>query len=236
MSGNVAPKIVRDSSLVLCLDAANTKSFQVGTIKWLDLSGDKLNATLYSGATYSSLNGGCITFDGVDAYGDIPNTISLLPSVGSGTIDFVYKLNATSSINGSDFLNIWGFTNNLFQYESNSGFMTFVWRYTDLTYNGLSSGIVYGDFNTYHITCTYTSTIGSSTSSTFKIYKNGLSIGNSTIPKPLISSNNSLLFGGTGSIRGNNCNIYNFKIYNRELSASEVLQNYNAVKSRFGLS
>jgi hypothetical protein len=33
-----------------------------------------------------------------------------------------------------------------------------------------------------------------------------------------------------------NCNIYNFKIYNRELSASEVLQNYNAVKSRFGLS
>ena len=61
MSGNVAPKIVRDSSLVLCLDAANTKSFQVGTIKWLDLSGDKLNATLYSGATYSSLNGGCIS-------------------------------------------------------------------------------------------------------------------------------------------------------------------------------
>jgi hypothetical protein len=168
----------------------------------------------------------------VDAYGDIPNTISLLPSVGSGTIDFVYKLNATSS---SDFLNIWGFTNNLFQYEKNSGFMTFAWRYTDLTYNGLSSGIVYGDFNTYHITCTYTSTIGSSTSSTFKIYKNGLSIGNSTIPKPLISSNNSLIFGGTGSFRGNNCNIYNFKIYNRELSASEVLQNYNAVKSRFGL-
>jgi hypothetical protein len=80
MSGNVAPKIVRDSSLVLCLDAANTKSFQVGTIKWLDLSGDKLNATLYSGATYSSLNGGCIS-----------NVIFLNP------IDFKSSINSFSS-------------------------------------------------------------------------------------------------------------------------------------------
>ena len=87
MSGNVAPKIVRDSSLILCLDAANTKSFQVGTIKWLDLSGDKLNATLYSGATYSSLNGGCIAFDGVD---DVVSFLvtNILSYTGSGTIDF----------------------------------------------------------------------------------------------------------------------------------------------------
>jgi hypothetical protein len=32
-----------------------------------------------------------------------------------------------------------------------------------------------------------------------------------------------------------NANIYNFKIYNRALSANEVLHNYNALKGRFGL-
>ena len=33
-----------------------------------------------------------------------------------------------------------------------------------------------------------------------------------------------------------NGNIYNFSIYNKALSAQEVLQNYNATKTRFGLT
>jgi hypothetical protein len=32
-----------------------------------------------------------------------------------------------------------------------------------------------------------------------------------------------------------NGNIYSGKVYNRALSATEVLQNFNATKSRFGL-
>ena len=230
MAFHYSPKIVTDG-LVLYLDAANTNSFLVGSNTWVDLSRNQKNGSL-SGATFSYLKGGAIVFDGIDDYVDVPNTISLLPSVGSGTIDFVYKLNATSSV--SDFLNIWGFTNNIFQYENNVGLMRFVWRYDDLLYNGLSSGIVYGDFNIYHITCTYTSSIGSST---FKIYKNGVFLGNITYPKSLISSNNSLRLGNPYTITGdsNNCTIFNFKIYNRELSATEVFQNFKATKSRFDL-
>ena len=232
MSGNVAPKIVRDG-LVLCLDAANTKSFQVGSVTWNDLSTNKFSGSLLNGATFSSLNGGCIVFDGVDDVVSFSgaNTLNLLSFTGSGTIDFVYKVN---SVPGSDFRNVWGFTNNLFQYENNGGFMLFVWRYADLTYAGASTGISQTDLNTYHITCTYT-TIGSST---FKVYKNGVLTGSSVVSKPLINTTNSLTLGGTPLLFGTqqNCNIYNIKTYNRELSASEVLQNYNALKSRFGLS
>jgi hypothetical protein len=218
-----SPKIV-NSGLILYLDAANTKSFQVGSVTWNDLSRSNSIGILQSGATYSSLNGGCIVFDGVDDVVGFSN-VNILSYTGSGTIDFIYKVNSTPA---SDFRNVWGFTNNLFQYENNGGFMLFVWRYADLTYAGASTGISQTDLNTYHITCTYT-TIGSST---FKVYKNGVLTGSSVVSKPLINSTNSFSLGGTSN---QNCNIYNIKIYNRELSSSEVLQNFNALKSRFGL-
>ena len=226
MAFHYSPKIV-NSGLTLYLDAANTKSFQVGSVTWNDLSTNKFSGSLLNGATFSSLNGGCIVFDGTDDVVSFfgANTLNLLSFTGSGTIDFVYKVN---SVPGSDFRNVWGFTNNLFQYENNGGFMLFVWRYADLTYAGASTGISQTDLNTYHITCTYT-TIGSST---FKVYKNGVLTGSSVVSKPLINSTNSLSLGGTSQ---QNCNIYNIKTYNRELSASEVLQNYNALKSRFNL-
>ena len=223
MAFHYSPKIVNDG-LILYLDAANSKSFQVGSTTWNDLSKNKQSGTLQSGATYSSLNGGCITFDGVDDVVDISN-VNILSYTGSGTIDFIYKVNSTPA---SDFRNVWGFSNSLFQYENNGGFMLFVWRYDDLNYDGVSTDISQTDLNTYHITCTYT-TIGSST---FKVYKNGVLASSKVVSKPLINSTNSLSLGGTSQ---QNCNIYNLKTYNRELSSKEVLQNFNALKSRFGL-
>ena len=218
MAFHYSPKIVNDG-LILYLDAANSKSFQVGSTTWNDLSKNKQSGTLQSGATYSSLNGGCITFDGVDDVVDISN-VNILSYTGSGTIDFIYKVNSTPA---SDFRNVWGFSNSLFQYENNGGFMLFVWRY-----DGVSTDISQTDLNTYHITCTYT-TIGSST---FKVYKNGVLASSKVVSKPLINTANSLSLGGTSQ---QNCNIYNLKTYNRELSSKEVLQNFNALKSRFGL-
>ena len=224
MAFHYSPKIVTDG-LVLYLDAANTRSFQVGSTTWSNLSRSNLIGTLQSGATYSSLNGGCIVFDGVDDVVGISNTVDILSYTGSGTIDFFYKVNSVPS---TDYRNIWGFSNNLFQYENNSGFMLFVWRYDDLNYDGVSTDISQTDLNTYHITCTYT-TIGSST---FKVYKNGVLASSKVVSKPLINTANSLSLGGTSQ---QNCNIYNLKTYNRELSSKEVLQNFNALKSRFGL-
>lgn len=60
------PKIVTDG-LVMCLDAANRKSYSgTGTI-WRDLVGSN-NGTLTNGPTYSSAGGGSIVFDGANDF------------------------------------------------------------------------------------------------------------------------------------------------------------------------
>ena len=65
-----SPSIVT-SGLVLCLDAANRKSYPspfTGTT-WTDLSGNGNNGTLENGVVYSSGNGGSLSFDGVNDFG-----------------------------------------------------------------------------------------------------------------------------------------------------------------------
>ena len=55
--------IVTDG-LVLCVDAANTKSYPGSGTTWTDISGKNHNGTLINGPTFSSDNMGGIVFDG----------------------------------------------------------------------------------------------------------------------------------------------------------------------------
>jgi hypothetical protein len=61
------PAIIR-SNLVLCLDAANPKSYPGSGTTWTDLSGFGNNGTLINGVGYSSDNLGSLSFDGVNDY------------------------------------------------------------------------------------------------------------------------------------------------------------------------
>jgi hypothetical protein len=62
-----SPSIVTNG-LVLCLDAANTKSYPGSGTTWTDLSGRGNNGTLVNGVGYNSGNLGSLVFDGVDDY------------------------------------------------------------------------------------------------------------------------------------------------------------------------
>jgi hypothetical protein len=57
--------------------------------------------------------------------------------------------------------------------------------------------------------------------------------------KPITPYNNDLVSIGGGNLGNTNAvfigNIYVNRIYNRTLPAQEILQNYNALKGRFGL-
>jgi len=64
------PDIVTDG-LVLALDAANVKSYPGSGTTWRDLSGNDGNGTLTAGPTFSTDNGGVISFDGSDDAVDI---------------------------------------------------------------------------------------------------------------------------------------------------------------------
>ena len=65
------------NGLVLCLDAANSKSYPGSGDTWFDLSGRGNNGTLVNGVGYDSGNGGSFSLDGVDDYSSVPSTNGL---------------------------------------------------------------------------------------------------------------------------------------------------------------
>ena len=73
-----------------------------------------------------------------------------------------------------------------------------------------------------------------------KLYKNGIETSYSTLntsPGTITYTTNEFNVGYrfTGNPEPFSGNIASVKIYNRVLSAQEVLQNYNALKGRYGL-
>ena len=92
-----SPKIVTDG-LVLCLDAANVKSYPGSGDTWYDLSGNGYDGTLINGASYDSTDK-CIVFDstneevyatlsGVNTTSGLYNTVDFFMYWTGGTNGF----------------------------------------------------------------------------------------------------------------------------------------------------
>jgi hypothetical protein len=94
MSVAGGPDLIQDG-LVLCLDAANTKSYPGSGTSWVDLSGNGNNGTLTNGPTFSSTNGGNIFFDGTNDYVRVSST-SIIP----GSSSFTFNIWLNYSISG----------------------------------------------------------------------------------------------------------------------------------------
>lgn len=213
------PNIVKDG-LVLYLDAGSPNSYysQSGGVTWKDISGNGNNGTLTNGPTYSSLNGGSIVFDGVDDYVNLNNSTPLQ----TGTSNFTWSvwIKTPGSFGGykmilsSDVYYAYlSLDNNQIAYHNPSnGLFRFGTLLTNTWYNITivkNNNIVYGYINGIFI---------SSANDTFNMS------GNFNIGR--WNYNNTLYY---------NSNMTTIQVYNKSLSASEVLQNYNATKSRFGL-
>ena len=222
MSFNYSPKVVT-SGLILCLDAANQRSYPGSGTTWYDLTGNFYNGTLTNGPTYSTSGSGCIVFDGVDDYvtGSISSlsdfTVSYMINSSNTSSAFIFYplgLQFSGSATGGG---VW-FGGNLAPYANKTGI-----------YDGNTQ--VTSSINIQGNTWTSVSVTRSSTTAT--VYINGSSSGTGTI------SSNQILNYTLGK-RTDNTWPYNGKIaltqvYNRALSATEILQNYNATKTRFGL-
>ena len=216
------PGLVTDG-LVLYLDAANPYSYVSGSAVWRDLSRSQLSGSLINGPTFSTGSGGSIVFDGVNDY-----VATTIPT--SSAFSFCMFVNKnTAPIANESFISTLG-NNNRFQFNPPSS--SFSWRYRafDGSYSTFASANNYINLNTwYHITVTYNE-------STVNFYKN------STFTDTFTSVSLYEGFGSTIWVGGNlvndvyfNGTIANTQIYNRALTASEVLQNYNVTKTRFGL-
>ncbi len=229
MSSSAGPSIITNS-LVLHLDAADRKSYPGSGTVWTDRSGNGKNGTLVGGAGYNSGNVGSLTFDGVDDH------VEINPIVLTSSYTITQTLIGGAYTNSIGYMPIGGglHTNG----EDHKGF---IWFFNT---NGVNSTVAFtqdgetGGCNFANILPSLTqgiifqyTLVKNSTNASFYINSNLLGTGN-------VTSNINFTIrrlGHSYSSYRMNRNLYNTTIYNRALSISEIKQNFNATKSRFGL-
>jgi hypothetical protein len=227
MASSVAPNIVTDG-LVFAYDAANRKSYPATGTAITDLSGNGSNGILTNGPTFDSANGGSLVFDGVNDYirgtSVLSNISSGLSSSQSYSIWFKPQSDITTTqglIFWSDFEGIAIIDNEAF-IQTNGDNSIGKFSETPIVNVGTWNNVVF-NFNQ---------------GNSYECYLNNISYGidNTTDTSPAPSRN--LLMGArlipTDQIANYYLgNIAMVSIYNRSLTQQEVLQNYNATKSRF---
>jgi len=218
---NHSPRIVTNG-LVLCLDAANPKSYGGSGTVWKDLSGNGNNGTLTNGPTFDS---GSIVFDSTNE-----RVTTGINSFGNNTTWGAW-VNRTSSINGFNmfmgrFLPYFGIRDSNVVIFSNviGGVQSTV----------VSSPLSVPNSRWYQL---YFTTEYTGTSTISKIYINGVLSATGTFSGAQGPSS-AFFTIGDGQVPAwypFNGRVSNVQIYNRTLSVQEILQNYNATKNRFGL-
>jgi hypothetical protein len=216
-----SPNIVTNG-LVLAFDAANPKSYPGSGTTWYDISGGNRNGTLVNGVGYSSNYKGILIFDGADDRVEVSNS-GLLPN---GTGNFSYNvwvnLQGKPSV-GTIFENGYYYAGILIRYETDG---ITIYAGGGFAYWGkFSFNPPLGQWN--HLGFVRNG-------SSLDFYVNGVYQASMSFTANITYDPN--LFIGTSQHATSQCfngYIANTQIYNRALTASEVLQNYNATRQRF---
>jgi len=233
--------IVRDG-LVLWLDANDKTSYPgTGTV-WRDLSLSGNIGTLTNGPTFDSANGGSIVFDGSNDYVRIPNSPELQFGLGSFTaFAWIYPsgtnnvriINNRGTGSGGSYK---GYQFKLFQDGSN-------WYFGDSSIDASTgTSFRYDSSNRYLLNSWYYINMVYETQNELRFYVNGVLDG--TVSVGTYGSLTNSLPTAIGAaisnqgVEGSKSQYYNGKIpvvglYNRALTAAEILQNYNSTKGRY---
>jgi len=219
-----SPKIVTDG-LVFAVDAANKKSYPGSGTTWSDLSGNSNEIELVNGPTFDSANGGSIVFDGTNDFArEITYNGPAITLNGPLTLSGWFNYDNYSStrstlglINGNNAIQM--------GWRGGSGA---IWKY---------GGTVLVNYNEPP-TGTWFNSVLTLNGSTAISYVNGeldttnLSASPQTAALASIVMSSYTTGGSSERFAGK---LTNITLYNRVLSPTEITQNYNALKSRFGL-
>ena len=222
---NTGP-IIRDG-LVLCLDAANTKSYPGSGTTWTDLSGGGNTGTLFNGVGYNSANGGSLSFNGSSNYATVSNNIT--PGTGDFAVSvWVYKTETVTN------RYIWDFGANGGTLATGTSIIG-GFRYYNPTIG--TGGVLYTSGPVHNINTWYNIVISRISGTTY-FYSNGSLVVSAADSGNIGSWGTTLTignYGGGGSYchQGSLSNILVYK--NKGLTAAEVSQNFNALRGRFGI-
>jgi hypothetical protein len=226
------PNIVEEG-LVFTLDAGNTKCYPGSGTDLTDISTQAFDATLQNGTSINSSYGGVFEFDGTNDYITTGNTFLSVIPIGTST---EYTLEAWIYVHTSS-----GTTttaDSIVGHTSATGFGMQVGQANGnpkINYGARSTSNFYSSEFSYN---TWTHVVFSrrSTNPECFTYLNGaLDVSSSNNLDVLSPSDGDVQIGYSGPrITGYYDGLMGpIKIYNRALTASEVLQNYNATKGRF---
>ena len=221
MSLGHSPSIVT-SGLQLYLDAANSKSYPGSGTNWADLSGNNLNATLQNSPTYNSSNNGSIVFNGTNQFASIPNNSLLNASLSMTLSAWIYitSFRGYMSILGKGD----GGSGYDFRIDSSSSLNLVKYTIVDqnVTIPTLSSATWYN-----------ISAVQGATSVTY--YINGVSTGSFSNSSSYVTNSSEFRVARNRDTIYSSIRVSNVLFYNRNLSQSEISQNFNATRGRYGI-
>ena len=226
------PKIIKDG-LVLAVDTASDRSYPGSGTTLFDLSGNNLNGTLNGSPGFSSsMNHGVFDFDGSDDYVSCGSTdaVDLIQNKTNFTLGIWFNMDALASLRGligtlnysctknlglvasSDTLHFYNDTTTCNSTTLSSYVETGKWIYAVGTYDGTNTRL-YGFKDRTLTTANTTAKPGAT----------------------LTFSSDFQIWGDQYGPYYTDCKGGIAHVYNRTLSQTEIEQNYNAQKSRFGL-
>ena len=233
MSNLYGPRIVTDG-LVLDLDATNKKSYSGSGTSWYDISGNGGSAILTNGPTFNYQNGGSFVFDDINdyarftrsdlnggsfAYSSITCFLWFYQTGGTGTndnniitVENTFELSVGNLTNGYSSLvyasNPWAWYGAITSVVTNNA-----WNMITFVHNAAGGRYLYVN----------------GTQVFYRSDSGGLSSGGASYPYLNLMGR----YGGATNVAGGR--LAKVQIYNRVFTTTEIQQNYNALKGRFGL-
>ena len=212
---------IATNGLTLKLDATNSTSYP-GSGSWSDIVAPTQNITLVNSPAFTAGSPAYFTFNGSNQYG-----------TGSGAVL------STTSYTKSVWFYLNAYQDNNIVSSNTGGHFMFFGVATNRMYNGHSnwpSYTAYGSTATFNLNTWYNATLTFNTTDGMVLYINGVQDSTYTANKNALpgdgSTNLATFTPGGNLFNGRIARVY---CYNRSLTAAEVLQNFNADRSQFGL-
>jgi hypothetical protein len=213
------PEIVT-SGLTLHLDGGFMPSYPQSGSTWTDLSFSANNCTLANSPNFATTFGGHFVFDGTNNTGNAGSNSSLDIT---GNVTVAAWVRPFSFTNLGNIISKNGNQGYRMRFQSNGSF----WMYSNG--NTITSPSTYAINNWWY-------TVGVFSSTGLRMYVNGSLVQSNSTPFSPSYATSSFFVGGFSATQelfhGRFASV---SVYNRALNDTEILNNYNNQKSRFGL-
>jgi len=224
------------NGLVINLDAGDPASYPppFTGVTWIDLSGNGNNGTLVGGVGYNSANQGSLTFDRSNDYISLPtNSIN---SNADLTLNFWVNHSPLSSPFTEVYTLLSGFsTNSHLQVRYNTtGTGSGLISSLELLKSGVAFMGTFSGFTSTNNTINLITIILIKSTNTWYLYTNG-TLRSSFVSSQTFTTSSPALGSSVSGGELFKGNMYSFSYYNRALTATEITQNFDALKGRYGL-